>query len=163
MECYDCGGGIAAGAEKCPACGCPADRAQAAKCLEARLLTAGVESASALDQLGKARSALFAAALLAGANGVVELLKAQGDGVRLMVGCTMLLLAVGYVAVGLNIKKSPLALSVVGLVMAAFFLSGVFGVVILGIMALSLWFAWQYTQAAGRERALREKVNKLKE
>ena len=35
----------------------------------------------------------------------------------------------------------PLVLSVAGLVVSAFFLSGVFGVVIAGVMALSVWFA----------------------
>ena len=65
MKCYDCGGEIASGTDKCPSCGCPAGRDEAAGCLGARLLTAQLESESALDQLGKARSAMFAAALLA--------------------------------------------------------------------------------------------------
>lgn len=56
MKCYDCGGLIAPGADKCPACNCPAERAQAVKCLETRLLTARVEAESALDQLGGRRS-----------------------------------------------------------------------------------------------------------
>lgn len=163
MKCYDCGGEIVAGAEKCPACGCPAERGQALKCLEVRLLPVQVEAESALDQLGKARSAMFAAALLALAGGVVELLGAQGSGMALTVGCLMLVLAGGYVAIGCNIKKSPLALSAAGLVMGAFFLRGVFGIVIVGIMALSLWFAAQYVKAVARERELREKIEKLKE
>ena len=128
----------------------------------ARLLTAQLESESALDQLGKARSAMFAAALLALASGVVELVNAQGNGVRLMVGIVMLVLAGGYVAIGCNVRKSPLVLSVAGLVVSAFFLSGVFGVVIAGVMALSVWFAVLYTKAAGRERELRAKLEKLK-
>lgn len=162
MECYDCGGALAPGTEKCPACGCPAERGRAVKCLEARLLTAQIESESALDQLGKARSAMFAAALLALAGGVVELLNAQGSGVRLMVGVVMLVLAGGYVAIACNVRRSPLVLSVAGLVMSAFFLSGVFGVVIAGVMALSVWFAVSYTKAVGRERELRAKIDKLK-
>ena len=162
MKCYDCGGLIAPGADKCPACNCPAERMQAVKCLETRLLTARVEAESALDQLGKARSAMFAAALLALASGVVELVNAQGNGVRLMVGIVMLVLAGGYVAIGCNVRKSPLVLSVAGLVVSAFFLSGVFGVVIAGVMALSVWFAVLYTKAAGRERELRAKLEKLK-
>lgn len=162
MKCCDCGGEIAAGDGKCPACGCPADREQAVTCLEARLLTAQLESETALDQMGKARSAMFAAALLAFAGGLVELLNAQGNGVRLMIGGLMLVLAGGYVAVGCNIKKAPLALSVAGLVMGAFFLRGVFGIVIVGMMALSLWFACQYVKASARERELREKIDKLK-
>ena len=47
MKCYDCGGLIAPGADKCPACNCPAERMQAVKCLETRLLTARVEAESA--------------------------------------------------------------------------------------------------------------------
>ena len=100
MKCYDCGGEIASGTGTCPSCGCPARRDEAAECLGARLLTAQLESESALDQLGKARSAMFAAALLALASGVVELVNAQGNGVRLMVGIVMLVLAGGYVAIG---------------------------------------------------------------
>ena len=155
MKCYDCGGEIASGTGTCPSCGCPAGRDEAAECLGARLLTAQLESESALDQLGKARSAMFA-------SGVVELVNAQGNGVRLMVGIVMLVLAGGYVAIGCNVRKSPLVLSVAGLVVSAFFLSGVFGVVIAGVMALSVWFAVLYTKAAGRERELRAKLEKLK-
>ena len=103
MKCYDCGGEIASGTDKCPSCGCPAGRDEAAGCLGARLLTAQLESESALDQLGKARSAMFAAALLALASGVVELVNAQGNGVRLVVGIVMLVLAGGYVAIGLSL------------------------------------------------------------
>ena len=162
MKCYDCGGEIASGTGTCPSCGCPAGRDEAAECLGARLLTAQLESESARAQLGKARSARFAAALLALASGVVELVNAQGNGVRLMVGIVMLVLAGGYVAIGCNVRKSPLVLSVAGLVVSAFFLSGVFGVVIAGVMALSVWFAVLYTKAAGRERELRAKLEKLK-
>ena len=86
MKCYDCGGEIASGTGTCPSCGCPAGRDEAAECLGARLLTAQLESESALNQLGKARSAMFAAALLALASGVVELVNAQGNGERLGVG-----------------------------------------------------------------------------
>ncbi len=162
MKCYDCGGEIASGTGTCPSCGCPAGRDEAAECLGARLLTAQLESESGLDQLGKARSAMFAAALLALASGVVELVNAQGNGERLVVGIVMLVLAGGYVAIGCNVRKSPLVLSVAGLVVSAFFLSGVFGVVIAGVMALSVWFAVLYTKAAGRERELRAKLEKLK-
>ena len=102
------------------------------------------------------------AALLALASGVVELVNAQGNGVRLMVGIVMLVLAGGYVAIGCNVRKSPLVLSVAGLVVSAFFLSGVFGVVIAGVMALSVWFAVLYTKAVARERELRAKLEKLK-
>ena len=126
MKCYDCGGEIASGTDKCPSCGCPAGRDEAAGCLGARLLTA------------------------------------QGNGVRLVVGIVMLVLAGGYVAIGCNVRKSPLVLSVAGLVVSAFFLSGVFGVVIAGVMALSVWFAVLYTKAVARERELRAKLEKLK-
>ena len=159
MKCYDCGGEIASGTGTCPSCGCPAGRDEAAECLGARLLTAQLESESALNQLGKARSAMFAAALLALASGVVELVNA---GERLVVGIVMLVLAGGYVAIGCNVRKSPLMLSVAGLVVSAFFLSGVFGVVIAGVMALSVWFAVLYTKAVARERELRAKLEKLK-
>ena len=164
MICYDCGGEIASGTGTCPSCGCPAGRDEAAECLGARLLTAQLESESALDQLGKARSAMFAAALLALASGVVELVNAQGNGVRLMVGIVMLVLAGGYVAyVFIDYHRiGDQMLSVAGLVVSAFFLSGVFGVVIAGVMALSVWFAVLYTKAAGRERELRAKLEKLK-
>ena len=162
MKCYDCGGEIASGTGTCPSCGCPAGRDEAAECLGARLLTAQLASESALDPLGQARSAMFAAALLALASGVVELVNAQGNGERLVVGIVMLVLAGGYVAIGCNVRKSPLVLSVAGLVVSAFFLSGVFGVVIAGVMALSVWFAVLYTKAAGRERELRAKLEKLK-
>ena len=158
MKCYDCGGEIASGTGTCPSCGCPAGRDEAAECLGARLLTAQLESESALNQLGKARSAMFAAALLALASGVVELV----NGERLVVGIVMLVLAGGYVAIGCNVRKSPLMLSVAGLVVSAFFLSGVFGVVIAGVMALSVWFAVLYTKAVARERELRAKLEKLK-
>ena len=161
MKCYDCGGEIASGTGTCPSCGCPAGRDEAAECLGARLLTAQLESESALNQLGKARSAMFAAALLALASGVVELVNAQGNE-RLVVGIVMLVLAGGYVAIGCNVRKSPLMLSVAGLVVSAFFLSGVFGVVIAGVMALSVWFAVLYTKAVARERELRAKLEKLK-
>ena len=162
MKCYDCGGEIASGTGTCPSCGCPARRDEAAECLGARLLTAQLESESALNHLGKARSAMFAAALLALASGVVELVNAQGNGERLVVGIVMLVLAGGYVAIGCNVRKSPLMLSVAGLVVSAFFLSGVFGVVIAGVMALSVWFAVLYTKAVARERELRAKLEKLK-
>ena len=157
MKCYDCGGEIASGTGTCPSCGCPAGRDEAAECLGARLLTAQLESESALNQLGKARSAMFAAALLALASGVVELVNAQGNGERLVVGIVMLVLAGGYVAIGCNVRKSPLMLSVAGLVVSAFF-----GVVIAGVMALSVWFAVLYTKAVARERELRAKLEKLK-
>ena len=149
MKCYDCGGEIASGTGTCPSCGCPAGRDEAAECLGARLLTAQLESESALNQLGKARSAMFAAALLALASGVVELVNAQGNGERLVVGIVMLVLAGGYVAIGCNVRKSPLMLSVAGLVIA-------------GVMALSVWFAVLYTKAVARERELRAKLEKLK-
>lgn len=162
MKCYDCGGEIASGTGTCPSCGCPAGRDEAAECLGARLLTAQLESESPSTSWARPAAPCSAAALLALASGVVELVNAQGNGVRLMVGIVMLVLAGGYVAIGCNVRKSPLVLSVAGLVVSAFFLSGVFGVVIAGVMALSVWFAVLYTKAAGRERELRAKLEKLK-
>ena len=112
--------------------------------------------------IARRQTACEIAALLALASGVVELVNAQGNGVRLVVGIVMLVLAGGYVAIGCNVRKSPLVLSVAGLVVSAFFLSGVFGVVIAGVMALSVWFAVLYTKAVARERELRAKLEKLK-
>ena len=77
MKCYDCGGLIAPGADKCPACNCPAERMQAVKCLETRLLTARVEAESALDQLGRAKVAMLCAAFFALVGGVVVLVHAS--------------------------------------------------------------------------------------
>lgn len=162
MECYDCGSGIAAGVEKCPSCGCPTEKGKAVLCLRARLLSTEIESASALVRLGWARNAMFTAALLAAASGVIELANASGNGVRLMVGVVMFILAAGYAAVACTIRRAPLALSVVGLVTGVFFMNGVFGVVIIGVMAMSVWFAIQYTNAIKRERELRMKIGKLK-
>lgn len=85
MKCYDCGGLIAPGADKCPACNCPAERAQAVKCLETRLLTARVEAESALDQLGRAKVAMLCAAFFALVGGVVVLVHAGGDATMLAV------------------------------------------------------------------------------
>lgn len=79
MKCYDCGGLTAPGADKCPACNCPAERMQAVKCLETRLLTARVEAESALDQLGRAKVAMLCAAFFALVGGVVVLVHAGGD------------------------------------------------------------------------------------
>ena len=76
MKCYDCGGLIAPGADKCPACNCPAERMQAVKCLETRLLTARVEAESALDLLGRAKVAMLCAAFFALVGGVVVLVHA---------------------------------------------------------------------------------------
>lgn len=126
MECYDCGGGIAAGVEKCPSCGCPTEKGKAVLCLRARLLSTEIESASALVRLGWARNAMFTAALLAAASCVIELTNASGNGVRLMVGVVMFILAAGYAAIACTIRRAPLALSVVGLVTGAFFMNGVF-------------------------------------
>lgn len=41
-------------------------------------------------------------------------------------------------------------------------MNGVFGVVIIGVMAMSVWFAIQYTNAIKRERELRMMIGKLK-
>jgi len=98
MKCYDCGGLIAPGADKCPACNCPAERAQAVKCLETRLLTARVEAESALDQLGRAKVAMLCAAFFALVGGVVVLVHAGGDATMLAVGIFMAALACVYAA-----------------------------------------------------------------
>ena len=89
MKCYDCGGLIAPGADKCPACNCPAERMQAVKCLETRLLTARVEAESALDQLGRAKVAMLCAAFFALVGGVVVLVHAGGDATMRAVGIFM--------------------------------------------------------------------------
>lgn len=162
MECHDCGGEFAAGIGKCPVCGCPSDPEEALKYLEFRLLSAKVESDSASGHLGRASSAMFAAALLSLAGGGIELINAQGDVVSLAVGVLMLLLAGGYVAAACNIRRSPLAFSVAGLVGGLLFLRGMFGPAIPGILALSVWFAVQYVKITRRERTLRFKIDKLK-
>lgn len=162
MKCYDCGGEVAAGEQKCCACGCPAERERAAAYLEVRLRTARVESESALDQLGRARSALFAAALLSLVSAVIELVNAQGDGMGLALGGAMLLLTGGYAVLAFRLRKSPLILCVAGLVMSLLSLSSVLGIVIIGIVALSVWFAALYVKTTSRERELRTKIDKLK-
>ena len=96
MKCYDCGGLIAPGADKCPACNCPAERMQAVKCLETRLLTARVEAESALDQLGRAKVAMLCAAFFALVGGVVVLVHAGGDATMRAVGIFMAALACVY-------------------------------------------------------------------
>ena len=111
MKCYDCGGLIAPGADKCPACNCPAERAQAVKCLETRLLTARVEAESALDQLGRAKVAMLCAAFFALVGGVVVLVHAGGDATMLAVGIFMAALACVYAALAFLVRKAPLALS----------------------------------------------------
>lgn len=162
MECYDCGGEFAAGFGKCPACGCPSAPEEALKYLEARQLSAKLESDSAPRHLGRARSAMFAAALLSLAGGAIELVNAQGDVVSLAVGVLMLLLAGGYVAAACNIRRSPLTFSVAGLVAGLPLMRGMFGPAIVGILALSVWFAVQYVKITRRERTLQLKIDKLK-
>ena len=123
MKCYDCGGLIAPGADKCPACNCPAERMQAVKCLETRLLTARVEAESALDQLGRAKVAMLCAAF---------------------------------------VRKAPLTLSIAGFLLSWRCLGGSPGLVIVGAMALSLWFAVQYVRITNRVGLLERKIAELK-
>ena len=143
MKCYDCGGLIAPGADKCPACNCPAERMQAVKCLETRLLTARVEAESALDQLGRAKVAMLCAAFFALVGGVVVLVHAGGDATMRAVGIFMAALACVYAALAFLVRKAP-------------------GLVIVGAMALSLWFAVQYVRIANRVGLLERKIAELK-
>lgn len=105
---------------------------------------------------------MFAAALLSLAGGAIELVNAQGDVVSLAVGVLMLLLAGGYVAAACNIRRSPLTFSVAGLVAGLPLMRGMFGPAIVGILALSVWFAVQYVKITRRERTLQLKIDKLK-
>lgn len=162
MKCYDCGGLIAPGADKCPACNCPADRVQAVKCLEIRLLTARVEAESALDQLGRAKVAMLCAAFFALIGAVVVLVHAGSDAKTLAVGIFMAALACVYVALAFLIRKAPLALSIAGFLLSWLCLGGLPGLVIVGAMALSLWFAVQYTRIRNRAGALEQKIAELK-
>lgn len=162
MKCYDCGGLIAPGADKCPACNCPAERAQAVKCLEIRLLTARVEAESALDQLGRAKVAMLCAAFFALIGAVVVLVYAGGDATMLAVGIFMAALACVYAALAFLVRKAPLALSIAGFLLSWLCLGGLPGLVIVGAMALSLWFAVQYTRITNRAGALEQKIAKLK-
>ena len=149
MKCYDCGGLIAPGADKCPACNCPAERAQAVKCLETRLLTARVEAESALDQLGRAKVAMLCAAFFALVGGVVVLVHAGGDATMLAVGIFMAALACVYAALA-------------GFLLSWLCLGGLPGLVIVGAMALSLWFAVQYVRITNRVGLLERKIAELK-
>ena len=156
MKCYDCGGLIAPGADKCPACNCPAERAQAVKCLETRLLTARVEAESALDQLGRAKVAMLCAAFFALVGGVVVLVT------MLAVGIFMAALACVYAALAFLVRKAPLALSIAGFLLSWLCLGGLPGLVIVGAMALSLWFAVQYVRITNRVGLLERKIAELK-
>ena len=118
MKCYDCGGLIAPGADKCPACNCPAERMQAVKCLETRLLTARVEAESALDQLGRAKVAMLCAAFFALVGGVVVLVHAGGDATMRAVGIFMAALACVYAALAFLVRKAPLTLSIAGFLLS---------------------------------------------
>ena len=154
MKCYDCGGLIAPGADKCPACNCPAERMQAVKCLETRLLTARVEAESALAQLGRAKVAMLCAA--------VVLVHAGGDATMRAVGIFMAALACVYAALAFLVRKAPLTLSIAGFLLSWLCLGGLPGLVIVGAMALSLWFAVQYVRITNRVGLLERKIAELK-
>ena len=154
MKCYDCGGLIAPGADKCPACNCPAERMQAVKCLETRLLTARVEAESALDQLGRAKVAMLCAAFFALVGGVVVLVHAGGDATMRAVGIFMAALACVYAALAFLVRKAPLTLSIAGFLLSWLCLGGA--------MALSLWFAVQYVRITNRVGLLERKIAELK-
>ena len=162
MKCYDCGGLIAPGADKCPACNCPAERMQAVKCLETRLLTARVEAESALDQLGRAKVAMLCAAFFALVGGVVVLVHAGGDATMRAVGIFMAALACVYAALAFLVRKAPLTLSIAGFLLSWLCLGGLPGLVIVGAMALSLWFAVQYVRIANRVGLFERKIAELK-
>ena len=161
MKCYDCGGLIAPGADKCPACNCPAERMQAVKCLETRLLTARVEAESALDQLGRAKVAMLCAAFFALVGGVVVLVHAGGDATMRAVGIFMAALACVYAALAFLVRKAPLTLSIAGFLLSWLCLGGFPGLVIVGAMALSLWFAVQYVRITNRVGLLERKIAEL--
>lgn len=162
MKCYDCGGLIAPGADKCPACNCPAERAQAVKCLETRLLTARVEAESALDQLGRAKVAMLCAAFFALVGGVVVLVHAGGDATMLAVGIFMAALACVYAALAFLVRESSAGAFDRGISAQLALSRRAAGLVIVGAMALSLWFAVQYVRITNRVGLLERKIAELK-
>lgn len=125
MKCYDCGGLIAPGADKCPACNCPAERAQAVKCLETRLLTARVEAESALDQLGRAKVAMLCAAFFRACRrrGRAGACRGRRDDAG-RPGFFMAALACVYAALAFLVRKAPLALSIAGFLLSWLCLGG---------------------------------------
>lgn len=58
--------------------------------------------------------------------------------------------------------KAPLALSIAGFLLAWLCLGGLPGLVIVGAMALSLWFAVQYVRITNRVGLLERKIAELK-
>lgn len=163
MKCYDCGGEIAVGIERCSACNCPSDPGQALGCLEARLLAEEVDAESALDQLGRAKIAMLCAGGLALVNAVMLFTWAgSGSTLSLLIAGLMILLAGGYVVLALLIRKAPLPLSIVGLVMSSVFFGGLLGIVIAGAMALSVWFAVQHMRTENRIGLLKRNIDLLK-
>ena len=162
MKCYDCGREISDATETCQGCGCPTDKQRAAVCLGARLLTEEIEAESSLDQLRKAKIAMFVAAFFAVLGAVVVLTHAAGNIIMLAMGIFMVILACGYVVLALYIRKAPLVLSVVGLVLGLFFAGGVPGLVVIGTMALSVFFSILYTRSMNRIDTLKRKIDNLK-
>lgn len=162
MKCYDCGGLIAPGADKCPACNCPAERMQAVKCLETRLLTARVEAESPSTSWAGRRSrcsaprfsrlsAAWSCWCMPGAT------RRCGPS-----GIFMAALACVYAALAFLVRKAPLTLSIAGFLLSWLCLGGFPGLVIVGAMALSLWFAVQYVRITNRVGLLERKIAELK-
>ena len=125
-------------------------------------LTARVEAESALDQLGRAKVAMLCAAFFALVGGVVVLVHAGGDATMLAVGIFMAALACVYAALAFLVRKAPLTLSIAGFLLSWLCLGGFPGLVIVGAMALSLWFAVQYVRITNRVGLLERKIAELK-
>lgn len=115
-----------------------------------------------LDQLGRAKVAMLCAAFFALVGGVVVLVHAGGDATMLAVGIFMAALACVYAALAFLVRKAPLALSIAGFLLSWLCLGGLPGLVIVGAMALSLWFAVQYVRIANRVGLLERKIAELK-
>ena len=105
---------------------------------------------------------MLCAAFFALVGGVVVLVHAGGDATMLAVGIFMAALACVYAALAFLVRKAPLALSIAGFLLSWLCLGGLPGLVIVGAMALSLWFAVQYVRITNRVGLLERKIAELK-
>lgn len=64
--------------------------------------------------------------------------------------------------IGLSCPEAPLTLSIAGFLLSWLCLGGLPGLVIVGAMALSLWFAVQYVRITNRVGLLERKIAELK-
>lgn len=111
---------------------------------------------------GPAKVAMLCAAFFALVGGVVVLVHAGGDATMRAVGIFMAALACVYAALAFLVRKAPLTLSIAGFLLSWLCLGGFPGLVIVGAMALSLWFAVQYVRITNRVGLLERKIAELK-